>query len=221
MMSNPQAGSRLAEFNSAFRLDYPHPVAIFSRYDEAQQAVDSLADRDFPVSNLLIVGTDLKLIERVTGKKTWLTVINQGVMSGFSTALMIAIIMMILNPASNMLSIILTALGVGISIGVGFAVIGNLMSKGKRDFTSISQTVPSRFEILCEHKFAAQARELLAQTPAGRAAAFEPSRMAIVPPAYPQQGYPQPTYPQQTYPTQPQYAPQPEQPSDQTTPPQN
>ena len=34
----------------------------------AQKAVDYLADNEFPVENCLIVGTDLKQMERVTGR---------------------------------------------------------------------------------------------------------------------------------------------------------
>jgi hypothetical protein len=47
------------------------------------------------------------------------------------------------------------------------------MTKGKRDFTSVTQTVATRYEVLCEHKVAAHAREMLLQLPGARAAAFE------------------------------------------------
>ena len=47
------------------------------------------------------------------------------------------------------------------------------MSRGKRDFTSVTQTVATRYEVLCEHKVAARAREMLQQMPGARAAAFE------------------------------------------------
>ena len=47
------------------------------------------------------------------------------------------------------------------------------MSRGKRDFTSVTQTVATKYEVLCEHKVAAQAREMLLQAPGARASAFE------------------------------------------------
>ena len=47
------------------------------------------------------------------------------------------------------------------------------MSGGKRDFTSVTQTVATKYEVLCEHKVAAQAREMLLRLPGARAAAFE------------------------------------------------
>lgn len=37
----------------------------------------------------------------------------------------------------------------------------------------MTQTVATKYEVLCEHKVAAQAREMLLQAPGARAAAFE------------------------------------------------
>lgn len=185
---NPQpgAGNPLGLANPAFKLEYPQSIGVFTSYADAQKAVDSLADQDFPVANIAIVGTDLKLIERVTGRKTWGTVINAGLLNGLSTALMIALILILLEPGRDFLGLILEAMLIGVIIGVGFSVLGHRLSRGQRDFTSITQTVPSKFEILCEHKVAAQARELLSKTPDARGAAFDPARA--------QQPYGQPPY---------------------------
>jgi hypothetical protein len=45
-------------------------VASYSSYEEAQTAVDRLSDDGFPVENLDIVGSGLRLVERVTGRLT-------------------------------------------------------------------------------------------------------------------------------------------------------
>ena len=60
-----------------------------------------------------------------------------------------------------------------ILLGMAFAAMGYAMSRGRRDFTSVTQTVATKYEVLCEHKVAAQAREMLHQLPGARAAAFE------------------------------------------------
>ena len=189
--------------SSLFKLEYPQSVGIYSTYEEAQRAVDHLADNNFPVANLAIVGTDLKLMERVTGRRSWGTVLSQGVMSGISTGLMVGLFMLILFPNNDFLAQLLLALLIGITIGVLFAALGYMMSKGKRDFTSVSQTVANKYEILCEHKVVGQARELLAGVPGARAGAFDPARQAG--PAWQQAGYPPPPAPgaQQPYGTQP------------------
>lgn len=201
----------LASNSSLFKLEYPQSVGLYDTYPEAQKAVDFLADQNFPVANLAIVGTDLKLMERVTGRKTWGTVLTQGVMSGLSTGFIVAIMLMIFFPRENFVSQLLTALLIGVSIGLLFAVLGHAMSRGQRDFTSISQTVATKYEILCEHKVAGQAREVLARMPGTRAAQFDPRtgpaqpwQQAPYPPqAFPPGGYPpqQGGYPQQGYPT--------------------
>ena len=45
-------------------------IARFSSYADAQRAVDYLSDEDFPVEHLTIVGSDLRQVERVTGRLT-------------------------------------------------------------------------------------------------------------------------------------------------------
>jgi hypothetical protein len=45
-------------------------VARFDEYETAQRVVDRLSDDGFPVDKLGIVGSDLRLIERVTGRLT-------------------------------------------------------------------------------------------------------------------------------------------------------
>ena len=190
-----------------FKLEFPQSIGVFGSYEEAQKAVDYLADAQFPVQNLAIVGTDLRSVERVLGRRTWGTVIGQGVQSGISTGLMVGLIMLLFTQAPNFLALFASALAIGIVIGIAFAALGYWMSQGKRDFTSVSRTIATRYELLSEHKVAGQARDLLANLPGARAAQFAPEPGYPVPQGYPQPGYPQPGYPPPGYP-QP-YPPQP------------
>ena len=158
---------------SMFELEFPQSVGIFNSYADAQKAVDYLADEKFAVQNLAIVGTDLKSVERVLGRKSWSTVLSSGVSSGVSTGLIVGIIMLIFTRPASVLVLILSCLALGVAIGLAFAAAGYAMTRGKRDFTSVTQTVATKYEVLCEHKVAAQAREMLQQLPGARAAAFE------------------------------------------------
>jgi heat induced stress protein YflT len=159
--------------SSLFDLQFPQSVGIFNSYADAQKAVDYLSDQKFEVQNLAIVGTDLKSVERVLGRRNWGTVINQGVMSGISTGLLVALVLLIFTRPASFLALLLVSLAIGIVLGIGFAAAGYAMSRGKRDFTSITQTVATKYEVLCEHKVAVQAREMLQGMPGARAAAFE------------------------------------------------
>ena len=170
-MSIPQQQRNLS---SIFELEFPQSVGIYRTYADAQKAVDFLADEKFEVRNLAIVGTDLKSVERVLGRRTWGTVILSGVQSGISTGLLVALVLLIfVPPEGSFLLLLLSALLIGVAIGVTFAAAAYAMSRGKRDFTSVTQTVATNYEILCEHKVAAQAREMLQRLPGARAAAFE------------------------------------------------
>jgi hypothetical protein len=159
---------------SLFELQFPQSVGIYRTYAEAQKAVDFLADQKFAVQNLAIVGTDLKSVERVLGRKNWGTVITQGIQSGVSTGLLVALVLLIFGSgASNWFLLLVVALAIGIAIGVGFSAAAYAMTQGRRDFTSVTQTVATKYEVLCEHKVAAEARATLLQMPGARAAAFE------------------------------------------------
>jgi hypothetical protein len=159
--------------SSIFELKFPQSVGIYQTYAEAQKAVDYLADQRFEVQNLAIVGTDLKSVERVLGRRSWGTVIVQGLQSGLSTGLLVALVMFIFTRPSSVLLLLLVALGIGITLGVVFNAAAYAMTGGRRDFTSVTQTVATKYDVLCEHKLAAQAREMLQQMPGARAAAFE------------------------------------------------
>ncbi|HEY5820751.1 MAG TPA: general stress protein [Propionibacteriaceae bacterium] len=158
--------------SSIFELEFPQSVGIYNTYADAQKAVDYLADEKFEVQNLAIVGTDLKSVERVLGRRSWSTVIGQGAQSGVSTGLLVGIVLFIFAKPGSIVALLLVSLAIGIALGIGFAAIAYALSRGKRDFTSITQTVATKYEVLCEHKVAAKAREMLLQLPGARAAEF-------------------------------------------------
>jgi hypothetical protein len=166
-MSLPQQTS------SIFELKFPQSVGIYQTYAEAQKAVDYLSDQRFEVQNLAIVGTDLKSVERVLGRRNWGTVIGQGVQSGVSTGLLVGLLLLIFARPGSVLALLLVSLVIGITLGIGFSAAAYAMTRGRRDFTSVTQTVATKYEVLCEHKVAAQAREMLQQMPGARASAFE------------------------------------------------
>lgn len=201
------------KLSSLFTLEYPQSVGVFNTYDEAQRVVDFLADQKFPVQHLAIVGTELRSVERVLGRRNWGTVILAGVQNGVTTGIMISLLMMLFvqEAAANPIAIIIYALLIGIFVGVAMSSISYWAARGKRDFTSVSQTIATKYEVLAEHKVAGQARGLVATMPGVRAAQFDVGWVAQQPGyGYPQQpGYPQ-GYPQQGYPPgmQPGYPPQ-------------
>ena len=153
-----------------FELDYPQRVGSYGTYEEAQAAVDFLSDSKFAVANLMIVGTNLKSVERVTGRRTWSSVLIQGAVSGFGTGIVVGLMFYLFMQSENtFLSLILAGLGLGVSFGMLSAALAYALSGGRRDFESMRQVVATGYEVLYEHKAAAEARELLTKWPRHRA----------------------------------------------------
>ena len=146
---------------SALTLDYPMSLGVHERYEQAQKAVDFLSDNEFPVQNCLIVGTDLKQVERVTGRLTNGKVAAGGLASGLWMGLFVGLVVSLFGTGGNV-TIILSTMAFGAVFGLVWAMAGYLATRGRRDFTSVTQVVATRYEVLVEHKLAEQARQLLA-----------------------------------------------------------
>ena len=77
------------------------PWGSTTSYEQAQRAVDFLSDHEFPVENCMIVGTELKQIERVTGRLTTGRVALGGLLSGIWMGLFIGLIFSLFGTGSG------------------------------------------------------------------------------------------------------------------------
>jgi hypothetical protein len=145
-------------------LEYPQTLATYETYEAAQRAVDHLSDRGFPVQNLAIVGTDLKQFERVTGRLTYPRAMAAGAASGAWFGLLIGILMWLFGATDGRGSAltVLIPIVLGGVFGAAFGAAGYAATGGRRDFTSVSSVIATRYEVVCEHRVAAEARDLLA-----------------------------------------------------------
>jgi hypothetical protein len=148
----------------ALALQFPQSLGVYDDYAAAQSAVDFLSDNEFPVQNCMIVGTDLKQVERITGRLTTGRVAAGGALSGLWFGAFVGVMLSFFGDGSALAAIITTA-ALGALFGVIWALIGYAATRGRRDFTSVSQVVATRYEVLVEHKFAQQGRDLLATKP--------------------------------------------------------
>lgn len=142
------------------------PVGSFNTYAEAQRAVDSLSDREFPVEHLSIVGVDLVQVEKVTGRLTWGKVLGGGALSGAWMGLFFGLLMAIFSPV--FWAPILYGLIIGAVFGLIFAAVGYGVSGGDRDFTSMTQIVAGRYDIISSPEQATRARDMIADMGVGR-----------------------------------------------------
>lgn len=136
-------------------------IATFEKYEEAQKAVDALADAAFPVQKVSIIGTDLRMVERVTGRMNLGRAALSGALSGMWFGLMIGLLWVIVGAPD--LSPVVLGVTFGAVFGALFGLAAHSLSGGKRDFTSVSQVVATRYGLRCETEVAAQCRQVLTE----------------------------------------------------------
>ena len=136
-------------------------VGSYPTYAQAQAAVDHLADEEFPVHEVTIVGVDLMQVERVTGRLTWPKVLLGGLATGAWLGLFIGLLLGIFT--QPMWGVVLTGLVGGSVFGVVSASLSYAATRGKRDFASTSQLVAGRYDVLCEPANAERVRDELAR----------------------------------------------------------
>ena len=139
------------------------PVGQYATYAEAQRAVDYLADNEFTVQDVTIVGVDLMLVERVLTRLTWGRVIASGAASGAWFGLFVGVLLSLFSNSGPMIVPILVGLVIGVLFGMVFAMAQYASTRGRRDFASASQLVAGRYDVLCQPRTAEKARDLLAK----------------------------------------------------------
>ncbi len=139
-------------------------VGAFDSYEQAQAAVDYLSDQKFAVENVTIIGSDLRQVERVTGRLTWGRVLAAGAAGGAWWGLFVGLLLGIFAARPGAwIGSILTGLLIGLVFGALFGALGYAATRGRRDFTSASAIVASRYDVMCNPARAEDARALLAR----------------------------------------------------------
>ncbi|SEG90673.1 hypothetical protein SAMN04489712_1275 [Thermomonospora echinospora] len=138
------------------------PIATFTSYADAQQAVDRLSDLHFPVERTVIVGVDLRMVEQVLGRLTVLRAAGAGAASGAWFGLLIGLFFAIFTPGRlSSVGVILAGLVWGVVAGALFGAVSHALTGGRRDFVSRSSFVAATYEVRAEAEYAARAREML------------------------------------------------------------
>ncbi len=162
--------SNLAPFQKNQQPGLPTPpkgmtIARYDTYAQAQRAVDFLSDEHFPVQAVTIVGVDLQMVERVTGRLTYSRVAIAGMASGAWFGLFVGLLISLFGGAQGFS--LIAAVFIGAAFGLLFGLISYAFTGGRRDFTSTSQIVAGEYRVLCLDEQAGQAMSLLNKLPGG------------------------------------------------------
>ena len=146
-------------------------IASFTDYRHAERAVDHLADNEFPVDRAAIIGVDVRLVEQVVGRMNWGRALLNGATSGAVPGLLFGWIFGLfdlVNPLVAAFALALYGLVFGAVIGAVMGVVFYALQRGRRDFSSVTTMVPSRYDLVVDEEIADEAQRLLAGTiPAG------------------------------------------------------
>lgn len=142
-------------------------VATYVTYAEAQRAVDHLSDEKFPVENLTIVGSDLRLVETVLGRMSWGRAVLGGAATGAWFGLFVGLLLgLFASSTQGWFSLMLWGLVYGALFGIVFGLVSYAFTRGRRDFVSTQSLVAGSYAVLATPEHAAPARALLAGLPA-------------------------------------------------------
>jgi hypothetical protein len=136
-------------------------VARFGDYQSAQRAVDELADEGFPVDKLDIIGSDLRLVERVTGRLTKARAAGAGAITGMWAGLLIGLLLGLFTTGHAWLGVVLAAAGFGALWGAVFGFAAHAATRGQRDFSSIRGLSATRYDLIAREGTMERARHML------------------------------------------------------------
>ncbi|MET4061463.1 hypothetical protein ABIB35_003036 [Arthrobacter sp. UYP6] len=139
-------------------------VGRYTAYLDAQKAVDYLADSKFPVQMVSIIGSELKSVERVTGRLSYPKVALSSAATGAWFGLFVGLALMLFAGGESYISL-LPSMALGAVFWLLFGVLAYALQRGRRDFTSTSQVIATSYDVIVAPQAANDARRLLQQLP--------------------------------------------------------
>ncbi|AQZ64010.1 unnamed protein product [[Actinomadura] parvosata subsp. kistnae] len=137
-------------------------VGSYTTHEQAQHAVSFLADNDFPIDRVSIVGSDLRLVETVLGRLTP----ARSALGGAGTGAWIGLLAGLISGMAGAGAASLLAIGMigalfGAAFGAVFGLAAHASTRKLKGLVSHSNVVAQRYEVLVPHDLAEEARNLL------------------------------------------------------------
>jgi hypothetical protein len=141
-----------------------HAIGSYPRYEQAQAVVDHLSDKGFPVEQVTIVGADLRLVEKVTGRLTSGRAAAAGAVStGWLGLLFGLFVGLFADSSTATFGLALYGLLFGAVAGAILGFVAHAATGGRRDFSSMTGLAATRYDVLVQQDGAAEAERLVAQ----------------------------------------------------------
>jgi hypothetical protein len=150
-------------FDTDFTTAGRQTIARYDRYEEAQRAVDHLSDAGFPVENVEIVGSDVHLVEHVTGRLTAGRAAMVGAGSGAWFGLFVGLLVGLFTTGPAWLGLVLGGAAIGALWGAVFGYFAHSATSGERDFSSARGLAAEHYDVTVPVADEERARTLVAQ----------------------------------------------------------
>lgn len=143
-----------------------YALGSYPDYRQAQAVVDHLSDNGFPVDTVSIVGADLRLVERVTGRMTRARAAGAGALSTAWIGLLIGLLLgLFAESGTALLGLVIYGLLFGAVFGAVLGFAAHAATGGRRDFSSTTGLAATRYEVLVAQDRAQEAERLVAEMP--------------------------------------------------------
>jgi hypothetical protein len=145
--------------NTAGTQDLGRVIGSYPTYEEAQRVVDTLSDRTFPVEHVTIIGRDLQLRERVTGRLTTWRAALAGAATGAWFGLFVGLVFWIVSPWA--FGAVVTGVLLGLVFGAFWGAVAHVLTGGERDFSSVRALAAARYDVVVDAPYADDALRVL------------------------------------------------------------
>ena len=123
--------------------------------------MDRLSDDGFPVEKLDIVGSGLRLVERVTGRLTKGRAAGAGALSGMWAGLLFGVLIGLFTSGHSFFAVAATGAALGAGWGAVFGYVVHARTRGQRDFSSMRHLVATHYDLIAREGTVDRARSRL------------------------------------------------------------
>jgi len=136
-------------------------LGTYESHAEAQQVVNRLAEAEFEVAQVAIIGSDLKTVERVTGRMTYGRAAAAGAASGAWFGLFFGLLLLLIGTPNPLVAG--AAILIGAAFGMLFGIASYAITRRSQDYTSATQVLASSYQIIIAPELLTRAQEVLAR----------------------------------------------------------
>lgn len=151
-------------------------IGTFDDYWSAHRTVERLKDGDFPVESTIIMAAGLHTVDREQGQVTTADVTRRGAISGLLIGAAVGWMLGLFGLTETSLSLpwlIINAAVLGAVLGAAVALLGYVITQGRRSFMSNQPVRADRYHIIADADLADRAVRLLRDTKAAQTTSGE------------------------------------------------